>query len=334
MTQRWTDRLEGLEPDNFLAFMALLGLLRALETARPDWCPRAAWDLKRAPWRPVLSLRTDVSREEVAAAAAEGVTTLAVHQEFPNGNERQKAIDFSQNEARDALKDAERNRRTVVECLLTPAAYKDDGKPMPTPYCLMFGQGHQHFLERFAAVPAMPAPPNRGRGKKAVAVPPQQSIAEALFDNWQRIDLTDSFRWDAVEANRYALRAKNPSSDPEAKTTQHGANSLAAIALPLLPAIAIARRGEPRTLAVGARYLPTGDVQFTWPIWTAAVSLGGILSLLRTSPDMFTIKDENGARPAGVEAVARAERISLGKFMNVTPARIEPAGAVKSKQPD
>jgi len=59
--QRWTHRLEGLEPDNFLAFMALLGLLRALETARPDWCPRAAWDLERAPWRPILSLRVDAS---------------------------------------------------------------------------------------------------------------------------------------------------------------------------------------------------------------------------------------------------------------------------------
>jgi len=34
-------RLEGLEPDNLLAFLALLGLLRSLETARPAWRPRA-----------------------------------------------------------------------------------------------------------------------------------------------------------------------------------------------------------------------------------------------------------------------------------------------------
>lgn len=330
MTQRWEYRLEGLEPDNFLAFMALLGLLRALETARPDWYPRAAWDLETAPWRPVLSLRTDVSREEVAAAAAEGVTTLAGHQQFPKGIERRKAIDFSQDEACAELTDAGRNRRAVVECLLTPAAYKDDGKPIPTPYCLMFGQGHQHLLERFSSVPTVSAPPPRGRGKKAVAVTPEQCIAESLFDNWQRIDSTDSFRWDPVEANRYALRAKNPSSDSDAKTTQHGANRLAAIALPLLPAIAVARRGEPRTLAVGARYLPTGDVQFSWPIWTACTSLYGILSLLRTHPDEFTKEKPKSARPAGVEALARAERISLGKFMNVTPARIEPAGADKS----
>ena len=325
--QRWEYKLEGLEPDNFLAFMALLGLLRALETARPGWCPRAAWDLDTAPWRPVLSLRTDVSREEVAAAAAEGVAKLADHQQFPKGNERRKAIDFSQDEACAELTDAGRNRRAVVECLLTPAAYKDDGKPIPTPYCLMFGQGHQHLLERFSSVPTVAAPPPRGRGKKAVAVSPEQCIAESLFDNWQRIDPTDSFRWGAVEANRYALRAKNPSSDPEAKTTQHGANRLAAVALPLLPATAVARRGEPRTLAVGARYLPTGDVQFTWPIWTASSSLDGILSLLRTHPDEFTKEEPIGVIPTGVEALARAERISLGKFMNVTPARIHLVGA-------
>jgi hypothetical protein len=30
-------RLQGLEPDNMLAFLALLGLLRALEQARPNW---------------------------------------------------------------------------------------------------------------------------------------------------------------------------------------------------------------------------------------------------------------------------------------------------------
>lgn len=29
------DRLDGLEPDNLLAFFALLGLLRALEAAQP-----------------------------------------------------------------------------------------------------------------------------------------------------------------------------------------------------------------------------------------------------------------------------------------------------------
>ncbi|MGA7451259.1 MAG: hypothetical protein WBW73_08275 [Rhodoplanes sp.] len=35
--------LPGLEADNLLGFLALLGLLRALEAARPGWRPRASW---------------------------------------------------------------------------------------------------------------------------------------------------------------------------------------------------------------------------------------------------------------------------------------------------
>jgi hypothetical protein len=50
-------RLEGLEPDNLLAFLALLGLLRALEEARPAWRPRVRWSIDEPPLRPVLRLR-------------------------------------------------------------------------------------------------------------------------------------------------------------------------------------------------------------------------------------------------------------------------------------
>jgi hypothetical protein len=46
-------RLDGLEPDNLLAFLALLGLLRALDTRRPDWHSRAGWDLNQPPLRPI-----------------------------------------------------------------------------------------------------------------------------------------------------------------------------------------------------------------------------------------------------------------------------------------
>lgn len=49
-------RLAGLEPDNLLALLVLLGLLRALQTARPRWHPRAAWDLDHPPLRPLLIL--------------------------------------------------------------------------------------------------------------------------------------------------------------------------------------------------------------------------------------------------------------------------------------
>ncbi len=66
-------RLDGLEPDNLLAFLALLGLLCALDAARPDWRARAYWQDEPRPLRPVLALAAPQTREAVAEAAAEGV---------------------------------------------------------------------------------------------------------------------------------------------------------------------------------------------------------------------------------------------------------------------
>src|SRR5262245_22405884 len=87
-------RLVGLVPDNLLAFLALLGLLRALEVARPHWAPRVRWDAETAPTRPVLILASSNGSSSIAAAAAEGCDTLAPDYEFggwktPNGPQQQ-----------------------------------------------------------------------------------------------------------------------------------------------------------------------------------------------------------------------------------------------------
>ena len=54
-------RLDGLEPGNLLAFLALLGLLRALEEVEPAWLPKVAWTVDAPPVRPELSLSAAVS---------------------------------------------------------------------------------------------------------------------------------------------------------------------------------------------------------------------------------------------------------------------------------
>src|ERR1051325_4340960 len=80
-------RLEGFEPDNLLAFLALLGLLRALETVRSNWRPRAAWDLDHPPLRPLLILAEMAAPMTVCEAAAEGARALAGDYVFPQGIE-------------------------------------------------------------------------------------------------------------------------------------------------------------------------------------------------------------------------------------------------------
>jgi hypothetical protein len=72
-------RLEGIEPDNLLAFMALLGLLRALDADDRERTPadrvnaRAGWDIDAPPLRPRLSLALDVTQAEVTERAAAGL---------------------------------------------------------------------------------------------------------------------------------------------------------------------------------------------------------------------------------------------------------------------
>ena len=69
--------LVGLEVDNLLAFLALLGLLRTLEVSRPSWRPRISWS--RSPWRAELHLAETVDEAEVASACRSGIDAIVAH---------------------------------------------------------------------------------------------------------------------------------------------------------------------------------------------------------------------------------------------------------------
>ena len=308
-------RLGGLEPDNLLAFMALLGLLRALETAEPEWRPRAYWDETQHPLRPVLTLAVAKTQEDVAEAAARGVGKLARFFEFDREN-----ITYTQREARAALSSEPHENRTVFEALISDGAVREkEDKVWPTPLCFLFGQGHQHFLDRLANVPNGRLPKKLEKLKTPPDLRAPAFMASALFAPWRREDPTDGLRWDPAEDRRYALRADDPSGDPAG--AQHGANRLAAIALPLFSTAVIVRRGETRLLARACSYASDGAILFTWPLWARAASSASIAALIarselaKAAPDLRALPSG-----AGIIALMRAERISVGKFFNVTAA--------------
>src|SRR4051794_26717588 len=147
MSETTQHRLDGLEPDNLLAFLALLGLLRALDTARRDWRARAFWDVETRPLRPVLVLLEPQTQEAVAHAATEGAASLAAAHEFDRNG-----LNYKKGEARELLLSADPASEIVLACLMSDGAADEDGKVRSTPLCLLRGQGHQHFLERFSAV--------------------------------------------------------------------------------------------------------------------------------------------------------------------------------------
>ncbi len=318
-TQTSPHRLEGLEPDNLLAFLALLGLLRALEESRPGWQPRVCWSLEKPPLRPVLMLREAVAQDDICAAAAQGAAMLARGHDFAGKEDLTYTID----EARQVL-EAGRVKRDyatdLITALLSDGAVKmAQGKPQDaveaTPFCLLFGQGHQHFLQRLAAVPRQEAPPPRGRGKKAVPVTAEACLAEALFATWARSDPTFSFRWDPAEDVRYALMFGDPSNAANKEGTQHGANRLAAIGLSVLSAVPVQRRREVRLTVPGGVW--DRGFSFAWPIWRHPLRLGAIRSLL-LHPDL---RQPGALERLGVDHVRMVRRISVGKFMNFTAGR-------------
>jgi hypothetical protein len=309
-------RLNGLEPDNLLAFLALLGLLRALDAVRPDWRARAYWQDEPRPLRPVLALAAPQTPEDVVEAATDGATMLAVSHAFDR-----KDLNHNAAEARETLTNAYGSplAETLLGALLSDGAARDDGRIWPTPFCFVFGQGHQHFLERLADVPNGKLPSSLSKLKKPPNLNAPRFIEDALFSAWTRADVTDSFRWDPAEDRRYALRAVDPSDDPP--KTQHGANRLAAVGLPVLQGAAIPRRREVRFLNCGTAYGAEGRIEISWPIWSRPARLAGLRALLARAD----LNEENPSRTAlamlGVVGLWRAERISVGKYFNITQAR-------------
>ena len=317
MTDHAIHRLEGLEPDNLLAFLALLGLLRILEEARPEWHPRVYWAVNSLPLRPVLRVIEPVSEDDVIGAAIEGLSVLAKHHDFGGLKDLKLSPEVAALRLRRAS-GADRYRAELWAALVSNAVLARDAKRTePTPLCLMFGQGHQHFLSHLASVPNEKTAPERGSGRNKTKISEADCLREALFAPWERPDRTSSFRWDPDEDVRYAHRASDPSKARQ--TTQHGANRLAAVGFSALTVVP-RRRAESVHLAVlGGDREQGGSFVIGWPIWRQPVSLAGIRALLG-----HPHRDRKDVRAAlGIVEYRRARRISPGKYMNFTRAEAE-----------
>lgn len=327
MTAATSHRLDGLEPDNLLAFLALLGLLRALETEDSTrvegdklW-PRAAWDVDQPPLRPRLFVAQEVTKDEVAERSEAGLGRLLASHDFGGQNDltysRDECRALLENEAKAASR-LLRGRVDLLAALMSDAAIKDDKqRPIdPTPLCLLFGQGHQHFLDRLANVPRQAAPPSREKRNRTVSVLAPESLAEALFEPWHRNDHTPSFRWDPAEDVRYALMAGDPTDAAYKTATQHGANRLAAVGLAAITLVPEMRAGRVRPSIVGG-FSGADGFSFAWPIWREPAALCTIRALV-AHPDL---REPGALMHLGVDHVLVARRISVGKFMNFSRAR-------------
>lgn len=321
MTNPWsisatfTCDLAGLEVDNLLAFLALMGLLRALEDAEPSWTPMASWT--GPPWRARLHLGVEASTRSIAEAACRGIEAIAACYDADD----RANVAF---ELKDFRSYAERMRGDAVRASLAAALTaehpeKRTGGLQAAPLVMMFGQGHQNFLERLLQVPRGALPSRHRKLKKPPDFRDPAMVEAALFSPWTRSDDADGFRWDPEDDQRYALRYGDPSSEGAAPTV-HGANRLAAVgflSFACVPGMRFMARGSGRD---------DDGTFFVWPVWMQPLGRRAIESLL-SHADLISGHLDRLA-PLGIAEIYQARRIANGKFMNV--ARAMP---VRSKTP-
>jgi hypothetical protein len=293
--------LEGLEPDNLLAFLALLGLLRALETAKPEWQPRVAWC--GMPMTAELHLTARADAQDMVAAADVGIRELGQAYDFDRADIIYKPEDFRRFAAKSAN---DRERAMLVAALASDGAARRDGETVePTSLCAMFGQGHQHFLSRLAGMATRDHPAN------------ELDLSRALFEPWRYEDETDGFRWDPMEDRRYAHQSGDPSESKNKIGTVTGANRLAVIGFGVL-ASAPTGSGLATLGIAGTRR----ERNVCWPIVAVQTSLAGYLALV-AHPWLGDDVKAPALAAYGVRGIARARRYKVGKFFNYERALIQ-----------
>jgi hypothetical protein len=304
-------RLDGLEPDNLLAFLALLGLLRALEAARPEWRPRAAWDLDQPPLRPVLCLAELQTIEAICVGAVEGVENLVSSHDFGGAPDLKFNVGAAKSLCATAIERAERGDRYFADlctALFSVVATNDENTEVdPTPLAYP-SVATSNFLKGFQAISSSPMPENRPRDP-TFPKGPAECIAQALFQPWSRLDRPVGLRWDPEEAKRHAYQWRAPTKDPP--TTQHGANRLAVIGLSLLTA-APTSTGPRVGLSILGGDARGDRFSLAWPVWREPASLAAIRALL-SHPELRT---PGALEYLGVHQVLVAQRISLDRLKN------------------
>ncbi|HSI11261.1 MAG TPA: hypothetical protein VK961_04425, partial [Chthoniobacter sp.] len=201
----------------------------------------------------------------------------------------------------DFLNHADTTAAAFVAAFGCDAITNEDGTIEDTAFRTMSGAGHQHFLEFMNTLAKETS---------------REQLHEALFGPWRYRDPSPVMRWDSEDDRRYSLRWDDPSKDPV--RTVRGANLLAIAALPLFPTVPFSGSELGTT---GFKGKGSRDTFITWPIWSGALSLDAVRSML----GLQALQEDNvtaiSVAPLGIDAVYRSQRITLGKYRNFTPTK-------------
>jgi hypothetical protein len=321
MTERRIHTLHGLQPDNLMAFLALLGLLRSLDCARPDWHSRAGWSVDAPPLRPRLHVSAGIAQEEICAAATEGTRTLLSAVDLGD----RKDIKLTAEEARTVLRQASEKAssgpaaRFAADLLIALGsdAGREDGEEASTSPLCFPSVARTNFITSIREIVAAEAPTQRSGSSRNLGTA-EQAIERALFQSWERQDRPPGLRWDPEEARLHAHQWTAPTD--EKPTTEHGANRLALIGLSCFPVLPSSSNRKAQTPVPGTKNL-NGTFSVSWPIWRWPMTLPAIRALMVSIARLAPAARED----LGVFAVMRSERVSLDRYISFTRASPESA---------
>ena len=307
-TERREFALKGLDGGNPLGFLAALGALQSATAMEPagDW--RMWWQQDDGPWHPTLAGITDLAADQLVESLADYLRAadndaLAISKNLTISPDSFREL---AQDAQDSADYAHRRRADFIASFGCETTADVKGRVIQdTALRTMAGAGHQHFLDTML---------------QTVRQTDAEHLRRSLFEPWERKDRRLGLRWDPAEARRYALRWREPSSEPA--TTERGANRLAIEALPLLPT-AIGDRGRQTTLPLqttGFKAERGRGVDFSWPLWACPVTIATVASMLRLEELRQREPNLDRLTPLGIVAVYRSRRVTEGKQRNFMPA--------------
>lgn len=302
--------LAGLDGGNPLGFLAALGLLRVL-TNVPEVVPvRMKWKPAGGALIPIIqscserTLDEDALLHSLTGALASDITKHPVRQLDLLGQ----------------AKDDETERRQVFLDRFDEAA---GGDRMPSDWLAALASD---FAPAGAINQLQTARRDYYYGNLTSVIKATKidHLRRSIFQSWDYADQLDnqSLHLDPSEDRRHAHQWNKPAGDPDRKRFggMLGANRLAIEAIPLFTSLPEA--GTLRT--VGFTGHRSANTRWTWPLWSVAISLPVVQSLLLLPVlQQESIKPREIAmlREMGVIAIYRTERILVGKTPNFTPAR-------------
>jgi len=311
--------LIGLDGRNLLAFLSAVGTHIALDReasgVRLSWDPETFHPTIHLPPTEGSEPASDATdwkerqEERVVDLVRRGLDELAQLTREPRRflwdnvknlsrtEFRQRALEAAAAEAQGQQPD--RTWADFVAGLASDAAGSSKNVEY-TALCVITGDSHQDFLGFMRDLCEKVTPGH---------------IHAALFARWRYQDKGRSFRWDATEDRRYALRASDPSKGRDKEIpSMWGANRLAFEALACLPC-------HPR----GRHLRTTGfrrERMFHWPLWGPHVTLSTLRSLLGHPAVLHG--NVGTLQSMGVFGIASSRRTSVGRKRTFGPASIWP----------